>query len=60
MQLSPELAKVGREIRVLGNDMGRVMSILPGVISRMDCNLPWWDSGRYPRLEIFTSGLTPL
>lgn len=58
IHLRPELAKVGQEIRVLGNDMGRVMSILPGVISRVDCNPPRWDSCRYPRLEILTSRLT--
>lgn len=49
IHLRPELAKVGQEIRVLGNDMGQVMSILPGIISRVDCNPPWWDSCRYPR-----------
>lgn len=46
IRLRPELAKVGQEIRVLGNDMGRVMSILSGVISRVDCNPPYWDSCR--------------
>jgi len=58
IQLNPEFATVGREIRVLGNDMGRVMSILPGVIGRVDCNPPWWDSGRYSRAEMFISRLT--
>ncbi len=60
IRLQPEMATVGREIRVLGNDTGRVMSILPGVISRVDCNPPDWDSGRYPRSGIITSPLTPL
>ncbi len=60
IRLQPKMATVGREIRVLGNDTEQGMSILPGVISRVDCNPPSWDSGRYPRSEILTSPLTPL
>ena len=48
IELRPDLAKVGQEIRVLGNNVGQRMSILPGVISRVDCNPPWWDSCQQP------------
>ena len=47
IQLRPDLAIVCHEIFFLGNDMGQ-MSIRPGVISRVDCNPPWWDSGKLP------------
>ena len=47
IELRPDLARVGQDIRVLGNDMARVMSILPGVISRVDCNPPEWDSCKF-------------
>ena len=44
IKLAPELAKVGQKVRVLGNDSAQTMSILPGVISRTDCDPPPWDS----------------
>lgn len=44
LALRPDLAEVGLEVRLVGNDAGEKLSIFHAAISRMDCNAPEYCS----------------